>query len=402
MKKIITSMIVLLFFTLFVVVISNKKIVNQIIVSVEDIYDKVSNDEETISNIEDVKINELQPKNATFYYNTLTDEQKKIYKSIAIAIKNLDTTAKIKDYNYIDDNTTMQDVKIVIQNLFLDHPEIFYVKNDYTVSTIELIDSKRIEVELGYTVSGKDELETKILKINEVISPIISTADTMDNFNAEVYIHDKICEIATYYKYVDINEVPEECHSIYGCFVSKSAVCDGLSKALQIVLDKVGIESILVTGNLQNQAHAWNLVKLDDSWYHVDITSNKSIKNENDNKEEIIHSYFNITTDQIKNSSTIDLEDKIPVANSTIYNYYIQTGKYIDVTDNFTTKLKSILNENKNDNLAEFAVNLNVRSVPEKMVYVLQDSKYNKYVNTNANKFNYYNILNSYILISND
>ena len=129
MKKIITSIIVLILIVAFVLVVANEKVANQIIVSAEDIVDNVSGKEESLLNVKDIKINELQPKNATFYYNTLTDEQKKIYKSIAIAIKNLDNKAKIKDYNYIDDNTTMQDVKVVIQNILLDHPEVFYVKN---------------------------------------------------------------------------------------------------------------------------------------------------------------------------------------------------------------------------------------------------------------------------------
>lgn len=402
MKKIITSIIVLIFIVAFVFIIANEKFANQIIVSTEDIIDSVSGKEELISNIEDIKINDLQPNNTTFYYNTLTDEQKNIYKSIAIAIKNLDTKAKIKDYNYIDDNTTMQDIKVVIQNILLDHPEVFYVKNDYTVSTIELVNSKRIEVELGYTVDNKDDLESRISKINEVITPIVTKANTMDKFNAELYIHDRICELATYYKYTDIKEVPDECHGIYGCFVSGNAVCDGLSKALQITLDKVGIESVIVTGNLQNQAHAWNLVKLDGNWYHVDITSNKSLKNKKGDKDEIIHSYFNVTTEQIKESNTIDFEDKLPIANSNTYNYYVQTGKYIDLVDDFASKLKTILNENKNVNLVEFAVNSKIRAVPEKMVYVFQDSKYNKYVDINANKFNYYNVLNSYILVANN
>ena len=402
MKKIFTSIIVLIFFVLFAVVITNPKIANQILVSAEDVVDSVFSKSQLISNIEDVVINELQPKNSTFYYNTLTDEQKKIYKSLVLSIKNLNTKTKIKDYNYIDDNTTMNDVKIAIQNIFLDHPEVFYVKNDYVVSTIELVNSKRIEVELEYTVSDKAELESKISEINEVITPIISDAKTMDKFDAELYIHDKICNLATYYKYTDINEVPEECHSIYGCLILKSAVCDGLSKALQIMLNKVGIESILVTGALQNQSHAWNLINLENNWYHVDITSNKSVKNEKNNKQEIIHSYFNITTEQVKTSSIIDLEDKLPIADSTQYNYYIKTNQYIDVVDNFTTKLKEILDKNKNETLVEFAVNTKLREIPEKMVYVFQDNKYNKYVNTNINKFNYYNVLNTYILVAND
>lgn len=399
-KMIFTSILILIFVGIFVIVMTNRKIANQIVVSVEDIYDSISTNEEEVD-VEEININELQPKNTTFYYSKLTDEQKKIYKAVANSIKNLNNKTKIKDYNYTDDNTTMQDVKVAIQNFFLDHPEVFYVNNDYTVSTIDLVNSKRIEVELNYTVNDKSDLSNKISEINAVLNPIITEAKKMDTFDAELYIHDKICEICKYYKYTDINEVPEECHSIYGCLVLKQAVCDGLSKALMIALDKAEIENILVTGYLQNQAHAWNLVKLNDNWYHVDITSNKSVKNEETNKEEIIHSYFNITTDQVKQTNTIDLESEIPIANSTEYNYYIKSGKYINITDNFLTKFKSILDNNKNQNLVEFAADTKVKSVPEKMVYAFQDSRYHKYVDADANKFNYYNILNSYILLIN-
>lgn len=399
-RKIFAIILILIFVILLFIVITNRKVANQIIVSAEDIYDNIFGNEEVVD-VGEIIINELQPKNATFYYSKLSDDQKKIYKSVANAVKNLDSNAKIKEYNYIDDNTTMKDAKVAIQNFFLDHPEVFYVNNDYTVSTIDLVNSNRIEIELSYSVKNKNDLNEKISEINSVLNPIITEAKKMDKFNAEVYIHDKICEICKYYKYTDINEVPEESHGIYGCLVLKQAVCDGLSKALMVALDKVEIENILITGYLQNQAHAWNLVNLDDNWYHVDITSNKSVKNEENNKEEIVHSYFNITTDQIKKTNEIDLENEIPIANSSENNYYVKTGKYINLTDDFLVKLKNILDNNKNENLVEFAVDTKVKSVPEKMVYVFQDSRYHKYVDTNANKFNYYNILNSYILLIN-
>ena len=399
-RKIFAIILILIFVILLFIVITNRKVANQIIVSAEDIYDNIFGNEEVVD-VGEIIINELQPKNVTFYYSKLTDDQQKIYKAVANAVKNLDSNAKIKEYNYIDDNTTMKDAKVAIQNFFLDHPEVFYVNNDYTVSTIDLVNSKRIEIELSYSVKNKNDLNDKISEINSVLNPIITEAKKMDKFNAELYIHDKICEICKYYKYTDINEVPEESHGIYGCLVLKQAVCDGLSKTLMIALDKIEIENILITGYLQNQAHAWNLVNLDDNWYHVDITSNKSVKNEENNKEEIVHSYFNITTDQIKKTNEIDLENEIPIANSTECNYYIKTGKYINLTDDFLVKLKNILDNNKNENLLEFAVDTKVKSVPEKMVYVFQDSRYHKYVDTNANKFNYYNILNSYILLIN-
>ena len=402
MKKKVISLFIILFSILAVVLITrNPKVANQIIISTEDIYDNISGKNEEIVDVNEININELEIKNSSYYYEKLTDEQKKIYKTVALAIKNLDSSAKIKEYNFTDDNTTMKDVKAAIKNLFLDHPEVFYVSNDYTVSTIELLNSRRIEIDLKYLVKDKSDLNKKITEIKNVMDPIVKDAKNMDKFNAELYIHDKICEMCTYYKYSNIEDVPEECHTVYGCLVKKQAVCDGLSKALQIMLDKVEIDNILVTGDLQNQAHAWIMVKLDDNWYHVDITSNKSVRDQNE-KEEIIHSYFNITTESIKKTNSIDTEEQLPEANASEYNYYLKTDKYINTTDNFTYKLKSILKNNKNASLVEFATDPRLSTVPEKMSYVLQDSNYSEYVNKALNRFNYYNVLNSYILLKNN
>lgn len=402
MKKKIISLFIILFSILAVVIITrNPKVANQIIISTEDIYDNISGKNEEITDVKGININELEIKSSSYYYEKLTDEQKKIYKAVAVAIKNLDSNAKIKEYNFTDDNTTMKDVKAAIQNLFLDHPEVFYVSNDYTVSTIELLNSKRIEIDLKYLVKDKNDLNKKLTEIKNVIDPIINDAKNMDKFDAELYIHDKICEMCTYYKYSNIEAVPEECHTIYGCLVNKQAVCDGLSKSLQIMLDKVEIDNILVTGNLQNQAHAWIMVKLGDNWYHVDITSNKSVRNES-GKEEIIHSYFNITSERIKKTNSIDIEEQLPEASATEYNYYLKTDKYISLTDNFSYKLKNILKNNQNSRLAEFAADPRLSTVPEKMSYVLQDSNYSEYVNKALNRFNYYNVLNTYILLKNN
>ena len=402
MKKKVISLFIILFSILAVVIITrNPKVANQIIISTEDIYDNISGKNEEITDVKGININELEIKNSSYYYEKLTDEQKKIYKAVAVAIKNLDSNAKIKEYNFTDDNTTMKDVKAAIKSLFLDHPEVFYVSNDYTVSTIELLNSKRIEIDLKYLVKDKNDLNKKITEIKNVIDPIINDAKNMDKFDAELYIHDKICEMCTYYKYSNIEAVPEECHTIYGCLVNKQAVCDGLSKSLQIMLDKVEIDNILVTGNLQNQAHAWIMVKLDDNWYHMDITSNKSVRNES-GKEEIIHSYFNITSERIKKTNSIDIEEQLPEASATEYNYYLKTDKYISLTDNFSYKLKNILKNNQNSRLAEFAADPRLSTVPEKMSYVLQDSNYSEYVNKALNRFNYYNVLNSYIILKNN
>ena len=96
------------------------------------------------------------------------------------------------------------------------------------------------------------------------------------------------------------------------------------------------------------------------------------------------------------------MENILPVANSTDNNYYIKTGKYINISDSFSFKLKEILKNNDNNNLVEFAVDKRMSAVPEKMSYVLQDSNYSEYTNRNLNRFNYYNVLNTYIILKNN
>lgn len=56
----------------------------------------------------------------------------------------------------------------------------------------------------------------------------------------------------------------------YDVLVRGSAVCQGYAEAYMDLLRRVGIECIIVTSEEMN--HAWNQVKLDGAWYHVDVT----------------------------------------------------------------------------------------------------------------------------------
>ena len=132
-KKIFTIIVTLLFILFTAFILLNKNFANQIVISAEDVYDKVTGDYEIPEDVSEIKINELQPENSTFYYNLLNENQKNIYKAVAIAVKNLNKKAKVKEYNYIDDNNIMTDAKKAMENFFLDHPEVFYVNNEYTV-----------------------------------------------------------------------------------------------------------------------------------------------------------------------------------------------------------------------------------------------------------------------------
>ena len=60
----------------------------------------------------------------------------------------------------------------------------------------------------------------------------------------------------------------ERVYTSYGVFVEGNAVCQGYALAFKVLMDRAGIDCCYANG----VGHAWNMVKLDDSWYHVDAT----------------------------------------------------------------------------------------------------------------------------------
>lgn len=61
-------------------------------------------------------------------------------------------------------------------------------------------------------------------------------------------------------------------HSPEGVMKNKTAVCDGYARTMRLLLLMIGIDSKIVNGSARNEFHAWNLVKLEDGWYHIDVT----------------------------------------------------------------------------------------------------------------------------------
>lgn len=345
----------------------------------------------------DFLINDLVKKSDTYYYNTLSDNQKKIYISIANAVKNLDDNFELTGYEYIDEKTASDDIEIAVYRFLLDHPEVFYTNDKYIISTKTNVFGTKINLTFEYLVGSQEELNVKIGEINSSIKKILSNiTDKNNKFSTELEIHDYIAKNTIYYEYDNIDDIPINCHNIYGALVENSAVCDGFSKSMKLLLNKCNIETIVVTGNLKNESHAWNLVKIDDNWYNLDLTSDKSIKDENNSY--VIHSYFNITDELILQSHTFDDKEILPESTVTNMNYYAIKDKIINNTDIFQEKFAGILNNSKSEDVLEFSTN--VTNVPNKISEELSYRHYNsEYVDKNSSKFSYYNVLNTYILL---
>lgn len=117
---------------------------------------------------------------------------------------------------------------------------------------------------------------------------------------------------------IDDDSLTDDDFSPYGVLVKGKAVCEGYAKTFKMLMDIADIDCIMVTGNVGENdiPHAWNMVKLDDSWYHVDVTYDDP----NPETKEIVYLYLNVTDDVIEKDHKWN-KNTTPQALSTTYDY---------------------------------------------------------------------------------
>ena len=104
-----------------------------------------------------------------------------------------------------------------------------------------------------------------------------------------------------------------------------SGSCEAYSSTLCLMLELAGITSRVVTGTADGP-HAWNLVKLDDKWYHVDATWNDPII-ANGGREVVSHAYFCLSDAEIARTHSWN-RDLYPATASQSAYYYRKSGIY--------------------------------------------------------------------------
>lgn len=345
------------------------------------------------------KVNSLQSSNADFYYNLLSENQKKIYSAVARGVSKLDKNILVGKYEIGEVEQASKDAKEAINAFLGDHPEVFYMNSEYTISITESVLGKTLKIEIDYTVKNIDELNSQIDSINLALNGILSQVSNMTDFEKELYVHDYLAKNIKYFSdFEDENNIPDKYHTIYSAILEKEAVCDGISKAYQLILNMMGIENHLVTGVIGSTPHAWNMVKIEDSWLHVDVTSDKYIKDSSENTIEPVHTYFNVNTDFISNTHSIDKKEILPESTSSDYTYYKKMGAYISSSENFETRVKEIVNKQKDRKILEIATDFSI-NVPERLLKQLYNLNFNNLKSKGNNvAMEYYSEQNVYIV----
>ncbi len=118
----------------------------------------------------------------------------------------------------------------------------------------------------------------------------------------------------------------------YNVLINGKAVCQGYAEAFQELCESAGLSTRIVS----NSNHAWNLVKLDGQWYHVDITW---ADDDSKGHKGLAKGYINLTDDQVSKieshrtwkASYYDVHGTgdLPTADGDVYDVYT-TNDYIE------------------------------------------------------------------------
>lgn len=263
-------------------------------------------------------------KNERFYYIVMQDEEKKAYKMIYNGLK-------MRAFNIVVSLflPPEQVQKIYIKVLY-DNPLFFYINQ----TVVKMTGEPGYWILMPEYLYGSREITAITNDIHRIVNKVAVKASSLrsNTFRLEKYLHDSVVKSVAY----DYDALKSrDCfnaHSIVGAFLDNKAVCEGISKAFKLLCNEFEIKCIVVLGKANKDGnfsgddyHAWNIVKIGEESYHVDVTWDNLYDTE---IKHISYDYFNVTTEEILLDHQ-PMDNNLPLCNSTRLNYFYGTKSFV-------------------------------------------------------------------------
>ncbi len=153
------------------------------------------------------------------------------------------------------------------------------VNGDFTYTVVyNKADNQITELKFDY---GQDvditEYQAKVSAVKSQINSVVKNTEGMDEFEKALYLHDYVvlnCRYDT--ELLEILEtegtltgkIRSERYSEYAVLVNGTGICGSYALAYRALMNSAGMECIYLSS--EEMSHAWNMVKIDGQWYHVD------------------------------------------------------------------------------------------------------------------------------------
>ena len=264
--------------------------------------------------------------NSDVYFDSLSYKQKQVYMELLRAGREYKKTV---DMEHIVDTDQFFIAAYAFDH---DHPEMYWAPDYVAYQSDDDVTS------VEYGVEGNLEEDAK--KVYAAADEIIAGMDPeLSDYEKLKYIFDAITTQTEY----EENEYDQDMRSVA---LDKTSVCAGYSRAFQYLANKVGIDCTYVEGVAYNfngeeeEPHAWNLVKLGDNHYWVDVTWGDTQPDENGYTAPVSYAYLCVDDEELFKTHELDpkvygeslgdviYEFKLPACKDPSLDHYKREGKY--------------------------------------------------------------------------
>ena len=237
-----------------------------------------------------------------------------VYRYVAEGIAAMQTDISLTTAGF---SVSEAEIATVMRCYYADYPQHFWYGGAYNY---QISGSKVLSVLPVYTMTAAQK-QTAQPKVDKAVKDLLGKAAYgQTEFDRELILHD---ELAVRVNYVSAANA----HNLYGALVEGKAVCEGYARAFQYLLYQAGIPCLYVEGTSvrpggsKGEAHAWNIVRINGSYYHTDITWN-------DQSSATMHAFFNLNDTFIKEDHTISANNpySLPACTATSDSYYVKKG----------------------------------------------------------------------------
>lgn len=240
-----------------------------------------------------------------YYYSQLNRQQQRVYKVIKNGLNSLEESFEVP-------RIEKEILSDIFYKLRLDCPEIFYAAT-FKYSFYQ--DSNMIKLKPVYLFE-KNKIKDHQKAMKARVEKLVRAVKDKNDWDKEIYIHDFICGNVIYDKLKK-----QYSHEIIGPLGQGVGVCEGIAKAVKILCDNSSIPCIVAISENNPEKkikyrHAWNVLKINGKWYHLDATFDNTLGH-----KEVRYDYFNLADKSIfKDHEPVIY--KLPVCNDGEHFYY--------------------------------------------------------------------------------
>lgn len=241
-------------------------------------------------------------------YSCLSEEEKDLYLRICEAAKEEKTAINARGLF-----VKQEKVDKIINAVKNDNPQFlsFYDKVEYSYN---VANSYTTLVKIKY-FEGDD-----YKSLESAAEAILSQAEKQPTDYLKVkYVHDTLINNCSYNLSANNKRFN---YSAAGPIMYKTGVCEGYSKAFCYLIQSMDIPCLCVPGIAINsigetEGHMWNMVKLGENWYNVDVTWDDPVTNTG---EDLLQYDYFLIGDSFNRNHIPDIDIELPSVNG---NYEI-------------------------------------------------------------------------------